>query len=243
MGVMGYRERIYAVFVSTCEGEEIVFSPKAYQSCARAYRHYLRGWLPQSKSAAIADLACGSGRLLFLLKEMGYGNLTGVDISPRQVQLARQILPEVVEGDVMDFLVRHPGSFDLLLAIDLFEHFYKDEALSFLDQSYKALKPGGRIILQMPNCESPLVGGTQWHITHEIAMTPGCLRSLMQLCGFQDLQFREQGPVPLGYSLFSTLRAIGWRGLRAGIRLCNLIETGHPGSGVHTRVFLASGLR
>lgn len=235
---------MYSVYVSTQQGEELELSPKACQSFGRAYRYYLRGWFPESKSAVIADLACGSGRLLLLLKEMGYRNVTGVDLSPKQVELARQVSPNVVAGDLLDFLAGRPESFDLLVAIDFLEHLYKDEVLTFLDQSHRALMPGGRIILQMPNCESPFVGGVQHgDMTHEMALTPALLRTLLKHCGFQSPQCREQGPVPLAYSLRSTLRAIGWQGIRAAIRLCNLIETGHPGSGIHTRVFLATGLK
>jgi hypothetical protein len=113
----------------------------------------------------------------------------------------------------------------------------------FLDLCYKALRLGGRLILQTPNAES-LWGNTIRYVdlTHEICFTPGNLLRLMIICGFRDLKARETGPVPWGHSAASTVRYFVWQGFRLVLKLWNLAE-GHPGSGVFTRVFLASGVK
>ena len=182
------------------------------------------------------------GRLLHFFHLRGYGRLAGVDISPEQIALARQVTPDVTQGDVLTYLESHPGQYDLITALDLIEHLSKDEVLRFLDGCFGALRSGGRVILQTPNGDSPWFGTIRYgDFTHEQCFTPDLLRRVMQLCGFKEYEAREQPPVALG--LKSHVRSLLWKLIRARIRLANMVETGSPGSGVVTRVFLGSAVR
>ena len=136
----------------------------------------------------------------------------------------------------------HAESFDLITALDLIEHFHEPEVLRFLDACHAALKPGGRLILQTPNAESPW-GSTMRYgdFTHEVGFTPNALTRLMQLVDFDAVVARELGPVPWSYSAASTIRWIAWQTIRAGLESGDLAETGATGSGVFTRVFVISG--
>jgi len=208
----------------------------------RAQRYYLRHWLPEDKDAQIVDLACGGGKLLYFFKRMGYTNITGVDISPEQVKLARQVTPDVEEANVLDWLEAHPASFDLITGFDIVEHFHKDEVLRFLDACHGALKPGGRLILQTPNAESPFGMSIRYgDFTHEVGLNPNALSRLLSLTGFQWIESRETGPIPIGHSIKSSIRYLIWQSIRAGLKLWNLAETGGAGSVVFTRVFLITG--
>src|SRR5437868_2611446 len=86
-----YRQRIYARYASVFQDAKPEFDHKAAARWGQAYDCYLHGWLPDRKDAAILDLACGYGRLLFFFKERGYTNVTGVDISPSQIAVAKQV--------------------------------------------------------------------------------------------------------------------------------------------------------
>ena len=121
-------------------------------------------------------------------------------------------------------------------------HFYKDEVLRFLDACNNALKPGGRLVLQTPNADSPW-GMSIRHgdFTHEVGFNPNALTRLLSLTGFQAIESRETGPIPLGHSIKSTIRFFIWQIIRAGLKLWNLAETGSAGSGIFTRVFLIAG--
>src|SRR5262245_6471649 len=220
-----------------------VFDANAAERWAKAYDWYLRGWLPERHDAVIGDLACGNGKLLRFLKRRGYSGLMGVDISAAQVALARQVLPQVEEADVLDWLVRPAKRFDLLIALDLIEHLRREESLRFLDLCCEALNPGGRLVLQTPNADSPF--GLQYRygdITHEWAFTVDQLTRLMKRAGFSGIEARGQGPVPWGYSVTSTARWVLWWGIRTGLQLWNLAETGVR-LPVLTRVFLITGCR
>lgn len=238
---MSYRKRIYEGYASTMQDAGTEFDPASARKWGRSYRHYLRRWLPDAKDANIADLACGGGSLLFHFKEAGYTNLHGVDLSASQVLLARQVVPGVAEQSLFDFLRAHQGRFDLITGLDIIEHLTKDELFEFLDLCLNALRPGGRLVLQTPNAESPWGSALRYaDFTHELSITPDCLSRLLKLCGFVQTEPRELGPVPFGYSMISSFRWVLWSGIRALLTLWNRAETGAPGSGIFTRVFIIS---
>ncbi len=232
------REAIFASYGRDFQDTSERFDAPAAERWGKAYAWYLRGWLPPRQDAAIADLACGAGRLLHWLKTCGYTNLTGVDISPDQVASARQVVPIVDQADLLDWLAERKALFDCLIGLDIIEHFTREEALRFLELCFGALKPGGRLILQTPNADSPFGLQHRYNdMTHEWAYNMNQLTRLLRRAGFTAIEPREQGPVPWGYSLASTARFVIWRVIRAGLQLWNLAETGAR-LPVLTRVFL-----
>jgi 2-polyprenyl-3-methyl-5-hydroxy-6-metoxy-1,4-benzoquinol methylase len=208
----------------------------------KAFDRYLRGWLPSEKDSAIIDVGCGRGRLLYFFKERKYINIQGVDISPEQVQLAKEICDNVVKGDAIEHLANHPQSFDFIIGLDIIEHFKKDEVFRFLEVCYKALRHGGRLVLQTPNAESPFVGKVRYgDITHELAFDPQSLKKILLLSGFNKIEYRQTGPVV--YGLLSLARFLLWKIIWTCLALWNLAETGSIGSGIYTRVFLISAVK
>ena len=241
---LNYRKRIYANYGKNFQDAVDFFDEKASHRWGSARKWHLRGWLPKDKFAKIVDLACGGGKLLHFCREQGYRNVSGVDISPDQVALSRQVIPNVTQGNVIEFLESNSGKFDLVIGFDIIEHFYKDEVLRFLDAAYSSLKPGGRLIIQTPNTEGPW--GAQYRygdFTHEVGFNPNSLHRLMKLVGLTDIESRECDPSPFGYSIFSSVRALLWQFIRVVLLSYNLIETGSTGDRVFTRVFLATGVR
>jgi 2-polyprenyl-3-methyl-5-hydroxy-6-metoxy-1,4-benzoquinol methylase len=242
--VDGYRLKIYPKYASIMQDLEPFFNEEEARRWGRAYDYYFRGWLPEKKDAAIVDLGCGGGRLLYFFKERGYTNVTGVDISLEQVHLARQVVQHVFHANIMDFLQSHSNSFDIITGLDIIEHFHKDEIVGFLDLCVKAMRKGGRLILQTNNAETPWGTMHRYNdLTHEVCFNANALRRLLNLFGFDSIEAREQGPVPWGYSLASSARFAAWQVIRLGLMFWNLVETGGRGSGVFTRIFLVSGCK
>ena len=237
-----YRERIYHHYASNIQDMPDALNEADARRWGRAYRYYLRQWLPKKHSAKIVDLACGSGKLLLLFRDSGYRDITGVDISPEQVILAKQVISTVEEANILDWLESHPNEFDLITGFDIIEHLYKQEVFPFLDACHTALKPKGRLILQTPNADS--LWGAQLRygdFTHEVGFTPNALTRLLHIAGYQNIRSSETGPIPLRYSVRSSIRYLIWRVIRTGLKAWNLAETGHSGSGIFTRVFLITG--
>jgi 2-polyprenyl-3-methyl-5-hydroxy-6-metoxy-1,4-benzoquinol methylase len=235
-----YRQRIYERYVSVFKAGSDSIDEAAIDRWGGVYDTYLAGWLPDSRDAAIADVACGPGWLLRFFVKRGYRNAGGVDVSPEQVALARKHSAGVEAGDLLGFLRARQGQFDLVTGFDIIEHLDKGEVLDFLDACHGALRPGGRLVLQTPNGESPFGGAVRYgDFTHETCFTPTLLGQLLALTGFGDCEFREAGPVARGAG--SLVRVVLWRCVRQLLRVWNLAETGSAGSGVLTRVFLVTG--
>ena len=234
-----YRTRIYKEYASRMQDTPPVFDEVEAVRWGCAYGTFLKGWLPE-KNVAILDVACGGGKLLHFFKTRGYANLQGVDISPEQAALSKQVTENITEANAIEYLAEKKESYDLITGLDIIEHFKKSEVLKFLDASYGALKPGGRIILQTPNAESPWGMTHRYNdFTHEIAFNPNALNRLLSLCGFFEIESRETGPVTHG--VVSLGRYLIWKVIRVGLSIWNLAETGSRGSGIYTRVFLISG--
>jgi len=239
-----YRERIYASYGKNFQDAPENFDYNASLQWGKARRYHLRGWLPESKTARILDLACGGGKLLHFFVEQCYQRVEGVDISPDQVALSSQVTPNVTQGNAIEFLEANSGQFDLITGFDIIEHLYKDEALRFLDAAYAALKPGGRLILQTPNAEGPWGAQHRYNdFTHELGFNPNALGRLLRVTGFSSNEARECAPPPYGLSLFSSIRFILWQVIRLQLMAWNLIETGTTGDRVFTRVFLITGIK
>jgi SAM-dependent methyltransferase len=157
----------------------------------------------------------------------------GVETSPGQVEFARQLgVSSVVSGDLVPFLRNSAAEvFDVVVVFDVIEHFCKDEVLEIMDQAYRVLRPGGRLIVHAPNAEGIFGSRIFWSdFTHEMAFTREGLRQLTCASGFSSIEFSEDLPVVHGIK--SLVRRIVWAGLRSIFRLACMAETGDSGSGL-----------
>jgi SAM-dependent methyltransferase len=213
-------------------------------SFERVHAHYFRGWLPADLDAPVLDLGCGNGQLLAFLQRAGLRAVVGVDRSPVQAERSRRAAPEaeVVLGDGSELLRAWPGRFGAIFCIDVLEHLTRDELLESLRLIVAALRPGGVLIAQVPNADSPFHGAIRWgDLTHELAFTADALNHLFAIVGLERAEFRECGPVAKNAK--GVVRVALWKLLRVALRAWNAIETGGTGSGIHTRVMLVRATR
>jgi len=236
-----YRTKLYAQYGVHTRISGQTPDKYSYKQWAAAAQWYVRGWLPEDKNIPILDLGCGAGYFLWLAQYLGYTNIVGVDLSPGQVSLAQQACPtaRITLGDAQEALAQFPSHYGLITGFDLIEHLSKNELLALLEQVYQALCPGGRVIFQTPNPESPWGMNVRYgDLTHELAVSPRGLHSLLFLNGMVDYVARECGPYPHGF--VSATRYMLWQVFNAGLSFWNLVETGSKGSGIYTRVFIAT---
>jgi SAM-dependent methyltransferase len=96
--------------------------------------------------ARILDAGCGSGRNMVELAR--HGTVTGVELSPTSVRLARERdRGEVIEGSVLD-MPFNEGSFDLTVSLDVIEHLQDD--VGALRELRRVTKPGGALLVTVP---------------------------------------------------------------------------------------------
>ena len=242
---MNYRKKYYDEYVTIhIQPKEGAFTKEDYENWASGTLTHVSKWLPNDRTVPILDIGCGSGKLLFMFQGLGYENLTGVDLSPEQIQHARLHIDQalIVQGDVRDFLKDSIEKYGLICALDVIEHFRKEEIIPLLELIYEALKPGGSLIIQTPNGESPWLGSVGFgDFTHEWFFTPTGLEHILRLVGFDRFQASETGPVIHGF--VSLIRWLLWRVIRYGLKIWNMAETGGAGSGIYTRVFVATAFK
>lgn len=105
---------------------------------------------------AILDAACGFGWFERYALSRGCERIVAIELDPVLVERTRREAPgaEVLlrdaSGDLCDL-----GTFDLICAFDFLEHLPPGTEVGFLRALRDMLRPGGRLLLSMPN-RSPL---------------------------------------------------------------------------------------
>ena len=102
----------------------------------------------------VVDLACGHGDFVQLLTEQGIEAM-GVDSDPACCAESRRRGVNVVCRDVIDYLRQvEENSLGGIFSAHLVEHLPYQTVMEMIRLSYRALKPGGIILLVTPNARS-----------------------------------------------------------------------------------------
>lgn len=176
-----------------------------------------------SKDASLLDLGCGQGFMLKYLSASGFTNLIGIDISEEQVERAKENGLNVFNSDAVSFLKKNESQFEVIMAIDIIEHFTKEELYELLILINKALKPGGRFILQTPNGEGLLPGYVIFgDLTHFTILSSLSLTNILTVTGFKNIQIKELGPAFfVHFPLY-----LGWKIIRLIAMTVKFLEIG-----------------
>jgi SAM-dependent methyltransferase len=195
-----------------------------------AHRHGLRRlhWrmlgplLPAAKDAPILDVGCGRGYALEDIRALGYSNLAGVDTDAGQVAFARGLGLTVEQPeDTIAFLRARPGACAAILLMDVLEHVPREKQADFLRVIALALRPGGRVVLTVPNAASAIA--SFWYhndTTHQASFTGDGLSFLLEQAGLARIAVTGVEFFPRPRFLFwcPTPRTLAWW-LRCGLRL------------------------
>ncbi|MBI5630343.1 MAG: class I SAM-dependent methyltransferase [Elusimicrobia bacterium] len=207
---MDYRERIYSRYRSTHIKDVSPLTLEGLRYEARVFRKVFGPLLPSDKNAAIFELGCGSGSFLYFLGESGYKNVAGLEQDPEHVVAARRFgVAEAACGDALKHLSGVRERYDCVIAIDVVEHFKKEELFGLLDSVMGALKPGGVFVWRAPNADGLFAGRLRYgDLTHEISFTKSSAWQLMAAADFADVEISPEEPVVTGVR--SAARVILW---------------------------------
>jgi predicted TPR repeat methyltransferase len=136
-------------------------------------------FLPQRK-LVVLDLGCGTGLFGERLRPLAEA-LTGIDISPNMLQIARQrgVYDDLVCADLTEFLNQQSASFDLVVATDVF--LYIGDLAGVFRRVRDALRPGGFFGFSVEASEE---GDFILRATQRFAHSTGYLRKLAGEHGF-----------------------------------------------------------
>lgn len=130
-----------------------------YDKASHAYRadsgsgcgHDYEAWLEQlcadlGPRSHVLDLGCGCGLLVAQLRA-ARAEVTGVDISPVQIERARSLVPQArFLCEDMAAVAFPPASFDAVIAFFAVFHLPLEEQPAFFRRIAAWLKPGGRFL-------------------------------------------------------------------------------------------------
>jgi 2-polyprenyl-3-methyl-5-hydroxy-6-metoxy-1,4-benzoquinol methylase len=150
-----YRQEIYNYYLGHAIEPKSFIQSLNWEQINRQFQAWWGDVLPSDKSKPILDLGCGWGGFLAYLQAKGYTDLSGVDSSPQQVEIAHQLgLAKVEVGDVFTVLKRNRDHYACISAFNVLEHLDKEQVLPFLKEVRAALQPGGCLLLELPNVNS-----------------------------------------------------------------------------------------
>jgi len=214
------------------DGEELSqYYPLEYQTGLRDYpfrqdrimKVGLGIWLrrrtpPFVPGGRLLDIGCSGGGYLLEMRKVGW-NVYGVEMDP-DVSRLEQLGLDVRAGTAEAAMAEFPdGHFDVVTSWHVLEHLFDPSRV--LAEAYRVLKPGGRLMLEVPNfnCLSRLMLRTFWfplelprHLYH---FAPGTLEALLRKAGFEEITIRG---VPSALSLTLSMQLIWnrWTGNAKG---------------------------
>lgn len=166
--------------------------------------------LPSNKDIKIVDLGCGFGTFVKPAIDAGYTDVTGYDISQEQVDVAHKLgLTTVHHASIEDYFAKGE-KVDVIVGLDIIEHFTKDELIAFLLNVKKCLNPGGKAIFRTPNMDAPQTSVYAYgDISHEVFLNKSSALQVMSAVGFGSTLVLG-GLLRNTHPLKELIRSIGW---------------------------------
>ena len=155
-----------------------------------------REWL--SVDGPIFDLGCGRGEWLSMMREEGWA-VRGVDSSEQAVAEGRELGLDVELGDLVDALEACPeNALAGVTAFQVIEHLPFSRIISLMFAAYRALVPGGILLLETPNPENLQVATYSFWMdpTHRHPIPPPLIMDLTFHVGFRDGSILRKNPWP-----------------------------------------------
>lgn len=148
-------------------------------------------YLPILEKAGITsdvlDIGCGRGEWLQVLREAGI-QARGIDTNRILVQHCKDLSLDVEEREAISYLRSlSEASLNVVTAFHFAEHLPLETLVQFLDETGRALKPGGLMILETPNPENLLVGSCNFYLdpTHKNPIPIPTMKLLVEARGFR----------------------------------------------------------
>ncbi|SFG89744.1 Methyltransferase domain-containing protein [Desulfotomaculum arcticum] len=148
-------------------------------------------FFPSNNNAKLLDIGVGRGEMLSCMKNWGYEQYFGVDISPSTISFCKSLgLNCLLVEDSTAWLKEKNNEFDLITLLDVLEHIKKEHTIEFLKAIKLSLKDNGTLIIQVPNLQAP---DGQLHryndFTHEVGFIEHSFQQVLMAAGFKNIHF------------------------------------------------------
>lgn len=108
----------------------------------------------------VLEVGSGFGRFLTMMKAVG-ARSKGLELNSHAVNICKKQGLDVENVLIEDFSHFSKGFFDVICSFQVLEHVY--EVQSFLEHQIKLIKPGGRLIIGVPNNNPFLFINDKYH--------------------------------------------------------------------------------
>jgi O-antigen chain-terminating methyltransferase len=145
---------------------------------------------------AVADLGCGRGEFLQLMREAGAG-ARGIDASDECVALCRSKGLDAERADAFDYLAGLGGPvLDGIFCAQMVEHLPPARVPELIRLAAASLAPGGVLAIETPNPECLAALAKHFYLdpTHERPVPAALLRFYMEECGFGGIEIHYLSP-------------------------------------------------
>jgi len=159
----------------------------------RQFKNNYLKLFPKNKGLPVLDIGIGKGEMLSCMKNWGYLNYRGIDISRSTVDFCESLgLNCEYTASIPEWLSAHKGGFSLITLLDVLEHIRKEEVIPFLESVRAALdNRDGILIIQVPNLQAPDGYLHRYNdFTHEAGYIENSLREVLLAAGFRDFYFK-----------------------------------------------------
>ena len=145
----------------------------------------------------VVDLGCGRGEWIEVLKENGW-RVQGIDSNKSMIELCQSLGLPAVQTDASDFLRSlTENSVSVISGIHIAEHLPFEMLLEMVKEAYRALLPGGMLILETPNPENNIIRAINFYIdpSHRNPLPPELMQFITKDSGFsKSIILRLNGP-------------------------------------------------
>lgn len=154
-----YQDEDY--YASSVAGQGYDEYMEAGHNWVKTFRRRLMQIRRYQAAGRALDIGCGPGYFLEAAESLGY-EAWGLDPSEYIVSIARQRFGQRVRLGTIHSANFEPGSFDLIVAFDTFEHIY--DPLDWLAAVHDLLRPRGVLAITTPDASSLLarISGRKW---------------------------------------------------------------------------------
>jgi SAM-dependent methyltransferase len=236
-----WKGRLYDRYVSS--GQAARFASGGPELAFRDRAHYvasiIKRYIPRDTSLTILDIGCGHGTFVYFLGRAGYNDVSGIDSSAEQVEVAQQLgIERVYHRRLNEYLSQaRECSADVVLLIDILEHLTRGELLVALDEVFRILRPGGKCIVHVPNGGGIFGMGTFYgDLTHEHAFTRRSSEQIFRTVGFKSVACFEDRPIVHGFKTF--VRLLFWIVGTLPFRLLSAAEDGNSRALLSRNIFI-----
>jgi len=171
-----------------------------FRGSEKLIKQRLEYYLPMVKSlrqperrVRVLDIGCGRGEWLDLLREND-ADASGVDINEAMVAYCLNKGLDAHFEDAFAYLSRlSDDSLDLITGFHIIEHLPFEVLVALIDECYRVLRAGGRVIFETPNPENISVGIYSFYFdpTHKNPIPPETAKWIFDNRRFRNIEIRR----------------------------------------------------